>query len=43
MRTPTAFENYVDNLPKNERPKQVIFKGYSELSTKQELLTKRKK
>ncbi|HLF64334.1 MAG TPA: IS3 family transposase, partial [Saprospiraceae bacterium] len=33
MRTPTAFENYVDNLPKNERPKQVIFKGYSELST----------
>lgn len=43
MRTPTAFENYVENLPKNKRPKEVIFNGYSELSTKQEFLTKRKK
>jgi putative transposase len=43
MRTPTAFENYVETLPKNKRPKEVIFNGYSKLSTKQELLTKRKK
>lgn len=43
MKTPTAFEKYVEKIPKNQRPNEVIYKGYSELSTKKELLTKRKK
>jgi len=43
MRTPTAFENYVENLPTNQRPKEVIFNGYSDLSTNQSVINKKKK
>jgi len=43
MKTPTDFEQYVDILALKDRPKEVIFYGYSDLSTKQEFLTKRKK
>lgn len=43
MRTPGAFKNYVENLPKSGKPKMVIFKWEYELSTKSDLLTKRKR
>lgn len=43
MKTPSAFEKSVEKLPKRQRPKEVIYNGYSELSTKNELLTKRKR
>lgn len=43
MKTPSAFEAYVEKLPKAKRPNQVIYKGYSELSTNKALLTKRKR
>jgi len=43
MKTPTGFEEYVELLDLKDRPKEVIFNGYSDLSTKQEFLTKRKK
>ncbi|MEO5905805.1 MAG: IS3 family transposase [Saprospiraceae bacterium] len=43
MKTPSAFEISVEKLPKSQRPKEVIYNGFSELSTKKKLLTKRKK
>lgn len=43
MKTPTGFEQYVELLAIKDRPKELIFNGYSDLSTKQEFLTKRKK
>jgi len=43
MRTPVAFENYVEKMIPRRRPKTVIFKWNHELSTKNRLLTKRKK
>lgn len=43
MKTPNEFEVYVENLPKTRRPKQLIYNGNAELSTKNELLTKRKR
>jgi len=41
--TPIGFENSVEKLPLKERPKEVIFKWDHQLSTKSDLLTKRKK
>jgi len=43
MMTPEAYKNHVGNLPKSARPKMVIFKWNHDLSTKSDLLTKRKK
>lgn len=43
MRTPTEFEAQVKKLPKRQRPIEEIYNGFSELSTKRELLTKRKR
>lgn len=43
MRTPVAFENYVEKMVPRRRPKMVIFKWNHELSTENRLLTKRKK
>jgi putative transposase len=43
MMTPEAYKKHVDNLPKRARPKMVIFKWNHDLSTKSDLLTKRKK
>ena len=43
MRTPVAFENYVEKMSSRKRPKTMIFKWDHELSTKKELPTKRKK
>jgi transposase InsO family protein len=42
-KTPTAFENYVENIPENQRPKEVIFSGYSDLSTNPPVTNKKKK
>jgi putative transposase len=41
--TPIEFEKSVENLPLKERPEEVIFKWDHQLSTKSDLLTKRKK
>lgn len=43
MMTPERYRNYVENLPKSARPKMEIFKWNQDLSTKPDLLTKRKK
>jgi len=43
MMTPTAFENHVEKLPENQRPKMQIHEGFSELSTKTAVANKRKK
>lgn len=43
MMTPVDFENHVEKLPMKSRPKELIFKWNYDLSTKSELLTKRKK
>ena len=43
MMTPIAYEKYVENMSKRARPKMLIYKWDHHLSTKSELLTKRKK
>lgn len=43
MMTPTAFEKYVNNLPEKRRPKMQIYQGFSELSTKKQVIDKKKK
>lgn len=43
MKTPVEFEKYVENLTKKQRTKELIYKWDHALSTKSELLTKRKK
>jgi len=43
MMTPERYKNYVENLPRSARPKMEIFKWNEDLSTKSDLLTKRKK
>ena len=43
MMTPIAYENHVEKLSQRNRPKMLIFKWDHQLSTKNELLTKRKK
>jgi transposase InsO family protein len=43
MVTPMAFEKHVEKLSPRSRPKMLIFKWDHQLSTKNELLTKRKK
>lgn len=43
MKTPHAYESYVENLPLRHRPKLLIYKWDHTLSTKSEFLTKRKK
>ncbi len=43
METPAECEAQVKKLPKSLRPKEEIYKGYSEVSTKKELLTKRER
>ena len=43
MMTPVAFEKHVEKLPRRKRPNELIFKWDHALSTKSELLTKRKK
>lgn len=43
MMTPEIYKKHVENLPKSARPKMVIFKWNHDLSTKSDLLTKRKK
>lgn len=43
MMTPAAYKKYVENLPRRQRPEMLIFKYNPELSTKSDLLTKRKK
>lgn len=43
MLSPNAFEKYVETLPDETRPKELIFKWNPSLSTNSELLTKRKK
>jgi putative transposase len=43
MMTPIAYEKHVEKLSKRSRPKLLIFKWDHQLSTKNELLTKRKK
>jgi putative transposase len=43
MATPVTFKKYVENLPENNRPEMLIFKYNDDLSTKSDLLTKRKK
>lgn len=43
MMTPIAYEKYVEKLSKRSRPKMLIFKWDHQFSTKNELLTKRKK
>jgi len=41
--TPVSYKNYVENMPNSARPKMVVFKWNDDLSTKSDLLTKRKK
>lgn len=43
MVTPMAYKTYVENLPKSNRPEMLIFKYNPDLSTKSDLLIKRKK
>lgn len=43
MKTPMTFKKYVENLPKSNRPEMLIYKYNHDLSTKSDLLTKRKK
>lgn len=43
MMTPTAFEKYVENLSEKERPEMQIYQGFSELSTKNQVIDKKKK
>lgn len=43
MMTPEKYKNHVENLPKSVRPEMLIFKWNHDLSTKSDLLTKRKK
>jgi len=43
MMTPQKYKIHVENLQKKNRPKMVIFKWNHDLSTKSDLLTKRKK
>ncbi len=43
MMNPIAYEKYVEKMSKREKPKMLIFKWDHELSTKSDLLTKRKK
>jgi len=43
MMTPVSYKNYVENMPNSARPKMVVFKWNDDLSTKSDLLTKRKK
>jgi putative transposase len=43
MMTPNIYEKHVEKLTKRSRPKLLIFKWDHQLSTKNELLTKRKK
>ena len=43
MMTPMIFKNHVENLPRRSRPEMLIFNYNHDLSTKSNLLTKRKK
>ena len=43
MMTPMIFKNHVENLPRRSRPEMLIFNYNHGLSTKSDLLTKRKK
>ena len=43
MMTPTIFEEHMNNLAEKDRPEMKIFKGYSELLTKNEVIDKKKK
>lgn len=43
MMTPVKFKNHVENLPLNNQPEMLVFKYNHDLSTKSDLLTKRKK
>ena len=43
MMTPVTFKKHVENLPRSNRPEMLIFKYNHDLSTKSDLLTKRKK
>jgi transposase InsO family protein len=43
MMTPEKYKEYVENLPRSKSPEMLIYKWNHDLSTKLDLLTKRKK
>lgn len=43
MMTPTAFEESVKKMVEKDRPKMQIYQGYAELSTKNQVINKKKK
>ena len=43
MMTPTAFEQYVNNMAAKDMPEMQIYKGFTELSTKNQVIDKKKK